>query len=210
MAEFYSAAAGQSPPLPWTNLSPPHTGKPGLYRHRRNRSACARGAMVQLSGETSPASDEGFTPTDDAGQRARPGAASEGAGFPRFGWPNTITSPAARFAYCRLHLPSVAGGTTPIRVGAGGIDGLPNHSPIGDCRAGRHIGNAVFPAAESTLHWAVFAGSTGVNRAAGACGGLRGPDSSEHFLVQRGRPASSSARRRRTQAIHAWRSARPC
>ena len=25
MAEFYSAAAGQSPPLPWTNLSPPHT-----------------------------------------------------------------------------------------------------------------------------------------------------------------------------------------
>ena len=23
MAEFYSAAAGQSPPLPWTNLSPP-------------------------------------------------------------------------------------------------------------------------------------------------------------------------------------------
>ena len=30
MAEFYSAAAGQSPPLPWTNLSPPHTGGCGL------------------------------------------------------------------------------------------------------------------------------------------------------------------------------------
>ena len=36
MAEFYSAAAGQSPPLPWTNLSPPHTS----HWHARAASQC--------------------------------------------------------------------------------------------------------------------------------------------------------------------------
>ena len=52
MAEFYSAAAGQSPPLPWTNLSPPHTrqeGPPGLRDRASSRSRIVAHRTARIS-----------------------------------------------------------------------------------------------------------------------------------------------------------------